>query len=112
MTSVNFLEDTIKTLSKNNKTINDVLFVRTRTQQCSFAKFAETVKEFKYVNSFGCHEINLDLVVVGRNWWLERKEYDGTENWVFKSIPMCIKNTNTINFKCSFCSGEDFASFD
>jgi hypothetical protein len=106
MTSVNLLEDTITMLTINKKTINDVLFVRTRKQQCSFAKFAELVKDFKYINSFGCYEINLDLVVVGRDFWLERKEYDGTEQWVFKSVPACIKNTDTIDFRCWFCSGE------
>lgn len=106
MTSVNFLQDTINMLVINNKTIDDILFVRTKTEQCSFARFVEIIKDFKYTNSFGCNKINLDLVVVGRDFWLERREYDGSESWVFKSIPKCIKNTDTINFRCNYCSGK------
>lgn len=105
MTSVNLLESTINILAINNKTINDVLFVRNKNEQCSFAKFAELAKDFNYINSFGCHEIKLDLVVVGRDFWLERSEYDGTEQWVFKKIPSSIKETPTLDFRCDYCSG-------
>ena len=105
MTSVNFLESTINALVINNKTIDDVLFVRNKTEQCSFKRFAKIVNNFTYINSFGCHEIDLDLVVVGKDFWLERSEYDGTERWVFKSIPKSIKSTDTLKFRCDYCSG-------
>lgn len=30
----------------------------------------------------------MGLIVVGKDFWLERHEYDGSEWWEFKSIPM------------------------
>lgn len=107
MNTVNFLESTINALVNNNKTIDDVLFVRNKTEQCSFIRFAEIVNNFTYINSFGCHEIDSDLVVVGKDgWWLERFNYDGTEYWVFKTTPTSIKTTDTLNFRCDYCSGK------
>ena len=103
MTAINFLEDTISFMAKYNKTEHDVMFVKTKDNQCSFYQFKKLVKNFNYINKFGCHKVNIDLVVVGRGWWLERKEYDGMEHWVYKEIPLPIKNTNTLDFKCDMC---------
>jgi hypothetical protein len=45
MSTVNFLESTINALVVNNKSIDDVLFVRNKTEQCSFIRFTNKVKE-------------------------------------------------------------------
>lgn len=45
------------------------------------------IASFDYCASFGTTEITLGLVVVGKDWWLERHEYDGSEWWEFKSLP-------------------------
>jgi hypothetical protein len=29
----------------------------------------------------------LKIIVVGKDWWLERHEYDGSEWWEFKTMP-------------------------
>ena len=42
---------------------------------------------FSYDNGYGGEEIPLDLIVVGKDFWLERHEYDGSEWWEFKSMP-------------------------
>ena len=49
-----------------------------------FAKLANK----KYDNGYGGNEVPLDLIVVGKDWWLERHEYDGAEWWEFKKLPV------------------------
>lgn len=44
--------------------------------------------DFTYHDGFGGVEIDMGLIVVGKDFWLERHEYDGSEWWEFKSIPM------------------------
>ena len=52
-----------------------------------------TVKEFlehanfEYNDGFGSEEINTELILVGKDFWLERHEYDGSEWWEYKSMP-------------------------
>lgn len=44
--------------------------------------------DFKYDGGYGVNEVSLNLVVVGQDWWLERHEYDGSEWWELKEIPL------------------------
>ena len=52
-----------------------------------------TVKEFlehanvEYNDGYGLEEINTDLILVGKDFWLERGTYDGSEWWEYKSMP-------------------------
>ena len=52
-----------------------------------------TVKEFlehanvEYNDRYGLEEINTKLILVGKDFWLERHEYDGSEWWEYKSMP-------------------------
>ena len=36
--------------------------------------------------------IRLDLVLVGKDWWLKRYEYDGDECWEYKEQPKLQEN--------------------
>ncbi len=101
---VNFVEDTIKTINANGKRCSDVLYVRTTDTQCSFKEFIQQARGFTYVNEFGCNKINTDLVIVGPDWWLSRKEYDGMESWVFNSKPQPLDTPRAdLDFKCWYC---------
>ena len=42
---------------------------------------------FFYDNGYGGNEIPMDLIVVGKDFWLERHTYDGAEWWEYKEIP-------------------------
>ena len=42
---------------------------------------------FEYNDGYGIEEINTDLILVGKDFWLERHEYDGSEWWEYKSMP-------------------------
>ena len=83
----NLLVETREDLEDNNKTINDINWVGNN-------KFYFDVNEFlnianvEYDDSYGAPEVAQDLLVVGDNWWLERHEYDGSEWWEYKEIPL------------------------
>lgn len=40
-----------------------------------------------YDRGFGGQEVCKDLIIVGKNWWLERHDYDGSEWWEYKTMP-------------------------
>lgn len=93
---INFLEETIDVLHSYGKTEADVLWVGRDYYDYKANKdvyYKSTWKDFcskanfKYDNGFGGTEIPMDLIIVGKDFWLERHEYDGKEWWEFKTMP-------------------------
>lgn len=84
----NLLKETKEILERHSKTFDDILFVGDKSDHTKM-----TVKEFlehanvEYKNGYGVEEINTDLILVGKDFWLERHEYDGSEWWEYKSMP-------------------------
>jgi hypothetical protein len=89
---MNFLNETLEVLKENNKTEQEVLFVK-YDGYFSFEKFKE-IANIEYDSGFGGQEIP-NIEIVGRGWWLERAEYDGSEWWEFKTKPKKPKKLNT-----------------
>lgn len=54
--------------------------------RCTWAEFAAAAN-FEYDEGYGGQEVRADLMIVGKDWWLERGEYDGAEWWEFKRRP-------------------------
>lgn len=84
----NLLKETLEILSKNGKHESDV-------EWCGIAGSIHfSWEEFKilanqeYDNGYGGVEVLSELLVVGKDFWLERHEYDGSEWWEFKSYPV------------------------
>lgn len=105
---INFLEETIKCLHDNGKTEADVLWVGREYVSYPSRKliaYKNTWEEFcskadfEYDNSFGGVEIAEDLIVVGKDFWLERHEYDGSEWWEFKTMPTEPEETRELELK-------------
>ena len=69
----NLWEETIEILSEYGKTFDDVLFIQGNNFEITKDNFERVAKE---------------LVLVGKDWWIERGEYDGSEWWDFKTIPL------------------------
>lgn len=96
----NLLEETIEELKRNEKGSKDVEWVGCiktgdykRNREFNGTKSWEDFIEwadFEYYEGFGGVEVSMSLVIVGKNWWLERYEYDGSECWVFKMLPSKI----------------------
>ena len=80
------LTETIAFLKDLTIQESEVEWVGTEEASCSWQEFKEMPDIF-YSSSFGIEYINLDLKVVGKDWWFERHEYDGSEWWEFKKLP-------------------------
>ena len=88
----NLLQETIKKLKEYYRTEEDVLWVGSE----DFGWFTwEDFKELadtEYNSGHGTQEVASDLLVVGKDFWLERRDYDGAEWWEFKTMPCKPKN--------------------
>ena len=83
----NLLVETIEVLKNYNKTINDINWVGNGKYYFDVNEFLN-IANVEYDNGYGAQEVAQDLLVVGDNWWLERHEYDGSEWWEYKEIPL------------------------
>lgn len=92
----NLWEETLKTLVDNGKTFDDVLFIQGDDFEITKVNFEEVAKKTNYDGGYGAQHVATDLVLVGKDWWIERYEYDGAEWWDFKSIPEKKKYTKNI----------------
>lgn len=79
-------------LIKNKLTLNDILWVGTRDYKINKQKFLDNIN-FQYDNGYGLRHIATDLIVVGADFYIERRDYDGSEWWHFNKIPTEPKET-------------------
>lgn len=84
---VNLLKETIGVLNENGKNPANVLWVGDTTLHFSWKDF-EKMADREYDGGFGGAEVLRKLLIVGDDWWLERHEYDGSEWWEYKSLPV------------------------
>ena len=82
---MNLLHETIEILEDRNK-INEVLYVTNGDAYMTWEEFKKEAN-FTYDAGYGGVVIDQDLKVVGSDWWLERREYDGSEWWSFQKLP-------------------------
>lgn len=88
---VTFLNETLRTLEDNELDFEDVIWIGSKDGYISKELFLKLADVY-YDSGYGAAEIAEDLVIVGDNWWLERREYDGSEWWEFKSLPSKSKH--------------------
>ena len=82
----NLRKETISVLKKHGKKWSDVAGVCGNDFQITKKQFWELANKM-YNSGYGVNEVALEMKVVGRDFWLERHEYDGTEWWEYKEIP-------------------------
>lgn len=83
----NLYRETMSTLNDHQHVPEEILWVGNEKYKMSWEKFAEFAKDYEYNAGFGGTEVPNDLLIVGRNFWLERHEYDGSEWWEYKEQP-------------------------
>ena len=84
---MNLLKETLAVMRENGKSKADVRWFGTKGKcEIPLEQFGEALN-VDYDDGYGGTEIDMDLVVVGDDWWLERHEYDGSEWWEYKTIP-------------------------
>jgi hypothetical protein len=86
MSGVNLKLETIEVLQKQGKTIEDIVWAGCKQFKIPVEKFLEIANRY-YDNGFGGQEVAMDLIVVGKDFWLERHDYDGSEWWEYKEMP-------------------------
>lgn len=93
----NLYEETAEFLLENGKSMSDIVFVSGNGHEIPLDNFIETAKSYDYDDGFGSEEVPLDLLVVGKDWWIERHEYDGSEWWEYKTLPQRPKTVKKIS---------------
>lgn len=83
----NFKDEILEKLHHHGKTKDDVLFITDDKVYCRFDDFLNLIKDYEYDSGYGMQYIYHHLKIVGKDWWMERHEYDGGECWHFKTIP-------------------------
>ena len=86
MFKMNLLRETIGKLINNKKKEKDVLWVGSKDNYITWNEFKK-IADIEYDAGYGGQEVATDLLIVGKDFWLERQEYDGSEWWEFKEIP-------------------------
>lgn len=95
---INLLKETEETLKKNGKSLSDIEWVGCPMFQIDIGQFLN-LADVDYDAGFGAPEVATDLLVVGKDFWLERHEYDGCEWWKFKTCPAKpndVRNVHTL----------------
>ena len=96
----NLLKETIEELGYHNKTLSDIIFITSepflrKHYNCKVnEEQLQRLLDVDYDNGFGTEEINPDLKLVGADFWLERHNYDGSEWWEFKELPVYKEELN------------------
>lgn len=85
---MNLYKEVIEELKDHDKTVQDIVFVAGDNKLIPVDEFMEYARNFNYNAGFGSEYVNLSLIIVGDNWWLERHEYNGAEWFEFKTIPV------------------------
>ena len=97
---MNLLNETIEVLKGYKKTEQDVLWVGADKSYMTWDDFAKRA-DYEYDSGYGGQEINSHLLVVGKSFWLERHEYDGSEWWEYKEQPKKPKQHGEVKLKYS-----------
>ena len=93
MSGINLWEETLDKLKVSNKTIDDVCYIICQNYIIPIDEYKK-IADCTYDNGYGLPVVNVDLKIVGDDWWLEREEYDGSEWFSFKQKPQIGKYFN------------------
>lgn len=103
----NLLQETVEVLGRHGKTYDDVCFVLCKG--CAFTpEAARPMLDFCYDQGYGGVEVEESLKIVGKDFWLERHEYDGSEWYEFKQLPQLPENNKDYPFS-TFRTHYDYA---
>lgn len=100
---INLLDETKEILLNHGKHYEDIEFVvglSSSSEEClrwgshsndelartTWDEFAAKANK-NYDNGFGGTEVIEVTMIVGKDFWLERHEYDGSEWWEYKELP-------------------------
>lgn len=91
----NLLKETKELLLSHGKTLDDIEWIGSEDGYIT----TETFKKFANVNydsGFGGAEVATDIIIVGRDFYMTRGEYDGSEWWDYHSMDLFKKPDNEL----------------
>ena len=93
----NLWKETIRVLEEHGKTFENVEYIQGTDFGITKENFEKVAKKSNYNSGFGSPKVAEDLVVVGDNWWIERRDYDGSEWWEYKEKPKQISKIKEVS---------------
>lgn len=72
---------------------SEVIWVGTIEKKTTWDNFRQLSAFIYEDDGFGSPYINGGLLVVGKDWWLERYAQDGSEWWEYKKLPLEPKDS-------------------
>lgn len=91
----NLLNETIEVLEKYGKTLEDVVWIGSKDGYITLETFKK-LADIEYDNGFGAAEVAQDLIIVGKDFYMTRGEYDGSEWWNYHSMNLFKKPKNEL----------------
>lgn len=89
---INFLQETEEELNYHEKNWKDVKKITHKEKELSLEQFKEIANK-EYYPGYGLAVFD-EFMIIGGDWWLERKEYDAKEEWVFRLSPFKDLNSD------------------
>jgi hypothetical protein len=80
------LKETIDLIENHGYTYKDVLCVRGDDYRFTWDEFV-SLADVEYDSGYGSAQVATDLMVIGKDWYMSRSEYDGAEDWQFHKMP-------------------------
>ena len=105
MYSINLLKETLDKLKEYDKTPEDVLWVGDSYNEERYTTWEDFVNKSNFHYLCGGEDVYVGLIIVGEDWWLERRNKSDYEWWDFKKLPVKPKNKSEIS---NILVGEDY----
>lgn len=83
---MNLKQEILSTLKAQGKCQSDVIWAGNEDFKIDLKQFWQLC-DTNYDDGYGSPHVATDLVIVGKDFWLERHEYDGSEWFEYKSFP-------------------------
>ena len=91
----NLLKETKDVLSGFGKTPNDIEWIGSEDGYITLETF-KRLADTNYDSGFGGAEVATDLIIVGKDFYMTRGEYDGSEWWDYHSMDLFKKPDNEL----------------
>lgn len=86
MSNINLLEETLEIFFEKGVDSKDIEWIGGFDYECTWEEF-KVLADREYDAGFGGQEVASNLVIVFKDFWLGREEYDGAENWAVYEKP-------------------------
>lgn len=84
---MNLLNETVEILNAYGRNEEDILWVGGDDFYITWENFKEVADVEYYHDVCGGQEVATDLVIVGKDFWLERRDFEVYESWEFREFP-------------------------